>query len=848
MTVPKSDRTKAVAAHRSPTTLLRDDLHAERPLRDRNAHRGNTRSSPQKPVTIYEDTGKRPSMHKKSKSSVSLKSLIGNDKAKIPKQIPPEPQNDVPLKRPKSSTGLSALLSRSRSPKKQTSDCKSAAKDKENRTPPQTADITPPPIWAQFASQPSQASRTMTTIPLNDKSDVERETALYTAPDYSPSKQRNFYDYRPTLARKSDKPRPRSEVIDSKKPHVFAAEKPSVDRVNFEQQGKPPVQAHALCTAGTKGGCEQGKRQIEGHHDRPQGSCSASTEPGRDVFSATVEKQQRGSRVMAAVAALNVPPQDVCKITADQGVQILDVKAIESEFETLLETRNIPHNVRDRMRSLNTNIKVDFIRKERFASNSISSTEGRVSAGSRDASRKRPNTGGSSIADRDAEKVEDEPGDKTEDEGSPKKRRSRPRSRTFTFSKGDSVQKKERSKSRGRSKSRTRVPEDADRPQTPEGRRSFSFSRTPKPALPEDFLSYMRKTQKPQDVEVGRLQKLRQLLRNETVGWVNAFIGHGGMTEIIALLHRILGVEWREEHEDTLLHETLLCLKAMCTTAVALQQLANIASTLFPTLLNMLFDEQRKGPSEFTTRSVVMSLLFIHLTAASPSTYEKRAKEIMEHLRDAAKPEDAQPPGFIASMHHSRPYRVWCKEMVNVTKEVFWIFIHHGNVIPYPQEDPAPSASSEDLDRRQDYHSLHFPPPHPPVPAAPYVGGVEWDATNYLANHLDLLNGLIASLDSREERNTFRQELKDSGFEKCMGGSLRTCKEKWYGYVHACLTTWVGAARTDGWDVRDVREGERRDERSMSPRKGKKGGEAPKLEMPQIDLKVRSGEDEGGWL
>lgn len=286
----------------------------------------------------------------------------------------------------------------------------------------------------------------------------------------------------------------------------------------------------------------------------------------------------------------------------------------------------------------------------------------------------------------------------------------------------------------------------------------------------------------------------------------------------------------------------------MCTTAVALQQLANVASTLFPTLLNMLFDEQRKGPSEFTTRSVVMSLLFIHLTAASPSNYEKRAKEIMEHLRDAAKPEDAQPPGFIASMHHSRPYRVWCKEMVNVTKEVFWIFIHHGNVIPYPQKDPAPSDSSKDLDHRQDYHSLHFPPPHAPVPAAPYVGGVEWDATNYLANHLDLLNGLIASLDSREERNTFRQELKDSGFEKCMGGSLRTCKEKWYGYVHACLTTWVGAARTDGWDVRDVREGERRDERSMSPRKGKKGEDAPKLEMPQIDLKVRSGEEEGGWL
>lgn len=198
------------------------------------------------------------------------------------------------------------------------------------------------------------------------------------------------------------------------------------------------------------------------------------------------------------------------------------------------------------MRSLNTHIKVDFIKKEKFASRSVSSTESQSSKGSRDASRKRPNTGESSTSIEEAHHNKDEIGDKTEDEGSPKKRRSRPRSRTFTFSKGDSSsKKKERSKSRGRSKSRTRAPEDVDRAHTPEGRRSFSFSRTPKPAIPEDFLAYLGKTCKPQNVEVERLRTLRQLLRNETVGWVDAFVAQGGMSEIIALLHRILEVEWR---------------------------------------------------------------------------------------------------------------------------------------------------------------------------------------------------------------------------------------------------------------------------------------------------------------
>ncbi len=119
---------------------------------------------------------------------------------------------------------------------------------------------------------------------------------------------------------------------------------------------------------------------------------------------------------------------------------------------------------------------------------------------------------------------------------------------------------------------------------------------------------------------------------------------------------------------------------------------------------------------------------------------------------------------------------------------------------------------------------------------------------------MDLLNGLIACLPTREERNDLRQQLKDSGFEKCMGGSLRTCKEKWYGYVHSCLSTWVGAALADGWNVREVREGPKRDETKamMSPKKGKlKTEDAPRLDMPKLSLGIGGDgkkDDGGGWL
>lgn len=295
------------------------------------------------------------------------------------------------------------------------------------------------------------------------------------------------------------------------------------------------------------------------------------------------------------------------------------------------------------------------------------------------------------------------------------------------------------------------------------------------------------------------------------------------------------------------MHETLLCLKALCTTSLALDQLSVIQPTLFPVLLAMLFDGEKKGPSEFTTRNIITSLLFTYLSTAPPSDLPTRARILLSYLRDPSPPEASQPPGFIASMHRPRPYRLWTKEMVNVTKEVFWIFIHHSNIIPYTLDCNAAEKS---------YVNNHFPRDRPPVAAAPHVGGVEWDATNYLASHLDLINGIIASLPSREERNNLRAKLNDCGVEKCLGVSWRTCKEKFYGAIHIGLATWIGAAAEDGWNIELVKQGPQTNElASVSPRK-KRGREIdegpPKLEMLDLEIRGREGKDlgsdDGGWL
>lgn len=270
----------------------------------------------------------------------------------------------------------------------------------------------------------------------------------------------------------------------------------------------------------------------------------------------------------------------------------------------------------------------------------------------------------------------------------------------------------------------------------------------------------------------------------------------------------------------------------------------------------MLFDEEKKGPSEFTTRGIIMNLLFTHLASApSDGIAASRATGILSYLRDPVPPENSQPLSFIANIYRSRPYRVWCREVTNVSKEVFWIFLHHMNVVPVLGSDGGSTDST-----RATFRQRHFPPPRPPVPAAPYVGGVEWDATNYLAVHLDLMNGLIASIPTVEERNQLRSDLRASGFEKVMGGSLRTCKEKFYFAIHDCLRTWVAAAAEDGWSYTHVREGPPQTGSGSptkaaggSPKKGpgRLDDKPPKLELPiPVGLNQDSPKDDniGNWI
>ncbi|TGJ86302.1 hypothetical protein E0Z10_g2500 [Xylaria hypoxylon] len=495
---------------------------------------------------------------------------------------------------------------------------------------------------------------------------------------------------------------------------------------------------------------------------------------------------------------------------------VVDPKNIDKHLEAMLDRRNIPEHQRYKMRNLADTIKMEFIRQDWAETKGMNAV--------------RP---GSHDSDRSMTESQD-PG-------------KRSRGRSFTLSRNSGKKSDSRSptkKSKGEGTLgrhfRTRSTESvaSERPSSA-GSSSGSgiLSKMKLQQGPMDYVNYLRKVQRPESVEVGKLHKLRLLLRNETVAWTEEFIRQGGMQEIVGLLHRIMEVEWREEHEDALLHENLLCLKALCTTALALQYLHSIQATLFPALLQMLFDPEKKGPSEFTTRSIITSVLFTYIQSALPQDRPIRAKTVLNHLRDPEPNGENAPLGFVLEMRRERPYRVWCKEATSVTKEVFWIFLHHLNIVHLPRDkESRQGRGPSDMDSMT-YMRTHFPQERPPVAAAPYVGGVEWDATNYLASHLDLLNAVLACTPTAEERNALRSLFRISGWERCMGASLRLCKEKFYPGVHDGLRTWVAAAAEDGWDARDVRYGPPAEPKSPTKNRVKKDDQpAPKIEMPKLNF------------
>lgn len=207
----------------------------------------------------------------------------------------------------------------------------------------------------------------------------------------------------------------------------------------------------------------------------------------------------------------------------------IDPKDIDKHLEAMLDRRNIPENQRYKMRNLSSTIKMEFIRQDWAEAQAKlerpQSNDGQGSTGSsgsdRVVTKKKKHMRGLSLTlGKSANKAPPSPTKKQRTDGN--------LGRHF------------------RSKSTESL---ANERPTSSGETSTSgngfFAKVKPQQRPADFVSYLHKAQKPELVEVGKLHKLRLLLRNETVAWTEEFIQQGGMKEIVELLHRIMAVEWR---------------------------------------------------------------------------------------------------------------------------------------------------------------------------------------------------------------------------------------------------------------------------------------------------------------
>ena len=296
-----------------------DQLHGDRPLSEVNHNRERPRPTQMKSIEIYEEEQKKSTkVHKKAKSTVSITSFAPKAKEKSFEIPTAEPEQVKKPKKSKSSTSLSALLSRPKSSKGFKEDGFRHEREKENRTPPRPADPALPPIWSQFASQPEFDLQQALNGDFEDPWNVRQEMALYTQANHSPSKQRE------------SKQRPKSVCVPAQASTKTFLETISGLRKASKERDQATTSVQLQKTA------PMVDREIKVPLSKSPVKDRVSKDssiPTRETSKSDLTIAKRGSRVMAAVAAWNVKTKEPDIMMEGP---LVDPKAIESAFEHLL--------------------------------------------------------------------------------------------------------------------------------------------------------------------------------------------------------------------------------------------------------------------------------------------------------------------------------------------------------------------------------------------------------------------------------------------------------------------------------------------------------------------------------
>ena len=288
--------------------------------------------------------------------------------------------------------------------------------------------------------------------------------------------------------------------------------------------------------------------------------------------------------------------------------------------------------------------------------------------------------------------------------------------------------------------------------------------------MASQFSQYLQETA---TLDIDRIHQLRILLRSESVEWVREFMEGGGVKALVRHAERWVGEGGGSMNSDRVLHELLLCVKAI--TGIARECVSSVL------LCGMgEFIKAGNAPVDFAMKQTMVEIL-------DAVRYAGMLRDVL-----ANEEKQLQPRSILPGAHVARPYVLWCSEIRAVCDSVFWVFQYNANVIG---EENADQQHNEPVTMTAVARAINQ------VPAG-FRGGVEWEAMEYVAAHLRLINNLISS--STDDRNASRCAFRASGFEDVIRDSLRKSNARYYCGVWEEMERWVREAREDAYDVATV--------------------------------------------
>lgn len=313
----------------------------------------------------------------------------------------------------------------------------------------------------------------------------------------------------------------------------------------------------------------------------------------------------------------------------------------------------------------------------------------------------------------------------------------------------------------------------------------------PQRLLLPQLVEHLRRPARQVPVDVAR--QLRVALATESPTWIQSFIDAGGYRALLSCLDDLVGMEWREEqHDDTLLHEVLRCLCALASSPKGLACIQASAPAPMEQLVVLLFSDRM--PAELDTRRLIIQ----HLTMVIPISMKPEVldQRTTHHIPVSDVPcasaalASGVPTGavlvllllhtartaafeskvdFLQRPNEHRPLRKYISHLQQVCGEFFWIFCHKEN-------------------RVLDWHTLDVKSVIGPKVPSGITGGVEWDATVYLASHLRLLCAVLSTLQTScpHAAYLFLQELEQSGLNRTLE-AICMASQAYYTFLHAEL-------------------------------------------------------------